>query len=393
MKTYVKNFDSMNLNKITSLFLATAALAAGACQKSIEYKDVVYFTGTESSAVTSMYVEGPTSLGLTVTSSNKLESEMSVGVKVDPSALPAFSESQGIEYKMLPDGSYKLDENSFKIEAGKNVSLPVKFEILSMDDFEDGALYCVPITLTETSNGMSILNASKTTYVVINQIITTQGPNLGQSYYISFPTIINNSLYNNMSACTMEIRVLMNSFYSASSNPGIASVMGVEENFLLRFGDISCDKNQLQYAGRGASITSSSHFNTGTWYHIAVVDDGSNLTLYVNGNVEGSVESSGKSAINLAWDYMDGFHIGRSERGRLMNGIVSEARVWNRALNVIELENNQCYVDPASEGLIGYWRLDELVDGKFKDLTGNGNDGEPSSSVKWYEGLKCPVID
>ena len=381
----------MKLNKLTTLFLATAAFAAGACQKSIEYRDVVYFTGTESSPVTSMYVEGPTSLGLTVTTSNKLESGMSVGVKVDPSALPAFCESQGIDYVMLPEGSYKLDEDSFKVEAGKNVSLPVKFEIVSMDDFEDGAKYCVPITLTETSNGLDVLQASKTTYVVINQIITTQGPDLNKSYYINFPTIINNALYSNMTACTMEIRVKMDSWQNGS--PFISSVMGVEENFLLRFGDVSCDKNQLQYAGRGASITSSSHFNTGVWYHIAVVDNGSTLTLYVNGNVEGTVDSSGKSAINLAWDYMDGFHIGRSERSRLMDGVVSEARVWNRALNVIELENNQCYVDPNSDGLIGYWRLNELVDGKFKDLTGNGNDGEPTSSVAWYEGLKCPVVD
>lgn len=384
----------MKINRFAISFLATAAFAAGACQKSVEYRDVVYFTGTESSPITSMYVEGPTALGLTVTSSSKVASDVNVGVTVDPDALAAFSASQGIEYKMLPEGSYKLDGNSFKIESGKAVSLPLQFEILSMDDFEDGALYCVPVRLTDTDNGMDILNASRITYIVINQIITTQGPNLAQNYYISFPTTVNNSLYHNLSACTMEIRVLMNGFYSASSNPGIASVMGVEENFLLRFGDISCDKNQLQYAGRGASVTSSSHFNTNTWYHIAVVDNGSTLTLYVNGNVEGTVDSSGKSAIDLAWDYCGGFHIGFSERGRFMNGIVSEARVWNRALNIIELENNQCYVDPNSEGLIGYWRLDELVEGKFKDLTGNGNDGEPSSTnFKWYENLKCPVID
>ena len=50
-------------------------------------------------------------------------------------------------------------------------------------------------------------------------------------------------------------------------------------------------------------------------------------------------------------------------------------------------------MDPNSEGLIGYWRLNELVDGKFKDLTGNGNDGTPTAGVAWYEGLKCPVID
>lgn len=378
-------------NKLATLFLAAAVLSAGACQKSIGFRDVVYFTGTESSPTTSMYVEGPTALGLTVTASSKLESDVTVGVKVDPTTLAAFSQSQGVDYVMLPEGSFKLDENSFKIEAGKNVSLPVNFEITSMDDFVDGAKYCVPITLTETSNGMDILKASKTTYVVINQIVTTQGPDLNQNYYINFPTIVNNAMFSNMSACTMELRVKVDGWQEET--PYISSLMGVEENFLLRFGDVSCDNNQLQYAGRGASVTSSSHFNTGVWYHIAVVDNGSTLTLYVNGNVEGTVDSSGKSAINLAWDYMDGFHIGRSETGRLIDGVLSEARVWNRALNVIELENNQCYVDPKSEGLIGYWRLDELVDGKFKDLTGNGNDGEPTASVKWYEGLKCPVVE
>ncbi|HBN01260.1 MAG TPA: hypothetical protein DD383_01300, partial [Rikenellaceae bacterium] len=86
-----------------------------------------------------MYVEGPTALGLTVTASSKLESDVTVGVKVDPTTLAAFSQSQGVDYVMLPEGSFKLDENSFKIEAGKNVSLPVNFEITSMDDFEDGA--------------------------------------------------------------------------------------------------------------------------------------------------------------------------------------------------------------------------------------------------------------
>lgn len=384
----------MKLNKLSMILLAAAAFVAGACQESMEYRDVVFFTGTENTPVTSMYVEGPTAIGLTVTSSAKLGTEVTVGVQVVPEALEAFNKANGTAYKMLPEGSYKLDGTQFKIEAGKSVSLPLSFEILSMDDFEDGVIYCAPIRLTETSNDMAVLEASRITYIVINQIITTKGPDFGQADYISMPSMINNSMFSDMGQCTMEIRVKMDKFYAASANPGIASVIGVEENFLLRFGDISCDKNQLQYAGRGASVTSSSHFNTDTWYHIAVVDNGSTLTLYVNGNVEGTTDSSGKAAINLAYDWMDGFHIGYSERGRLMDGVVSEARVWNRVLSPIELVNNQCYVDPASEGLVCYWRLDGLVDGVFKDLTGNENHGIPSKTdLTWYEGLKCPVVE
>lgn len=382
----------MKLNKLSMILLATAAFAAAACQESIEYKDVVFFTGTESTAVTSMYIEGPSSIGLTVTSSKKLGEDMTVGVQIAPEVLPAFNQASGTSYQMLPEGSYKMEETFFTIENGKSVSLPVNFEILSMDDFDEGVLYCVPIRLTETSNGMDVLESSRITYIVINQIITTKGPDFGKTNYIHMPTMINNPMFNDMGVCTMEIRVRMDGW--ATSNPFISSVIGVEENFLIRFGDISCDNNQLQYAGRGASLTSESHFDTGVWYHVAVVDNGSTLTLYVNGNVEGTVDSSGKSAINLAWDYSDGFHIGRSAGGRLMDGVVSEARVWNRVLSPIELVNNQCYVDPTSEGLVCYWRLDGLVDGKFQDLTGNGNHGVPSNSnINWYEGLKCPVVD
>ncbi len=384
----------MKNNILTMFFLATAALAAGACQESIQYADVVYFTGTENSPVTSMYVDGPSSMGITVTSSAKLSSEMTVDVEVNGAAVDAYNAAHGTAYKMLPEGSYKLSSSNLKIEAGKNVSLPVNFEILSMDDFEEGVAYCAPLTITGTSNGMKVLEASRTTYVLISQIITTKGLETRGNNYVSFPSITNNAMYHYMTACTMEIRVYMNSFYSESSNPGIASVMGVEENFLLRFGDISCKKNQLQYAGRGASVTSKSQFNTKQWYHLAVVDDGTNLVLYVDGEIEGQVASSGKAAIDLAWDYMDGFHIGFSERGRLMDGIVSEARVWNRALNAIELENNQCYVDPKSEGLIGYWRLDGLDEnGKFVDMTGNGNHGTPNRAPAWSGDIKCPVID
>lgn len=373
--------------------LASAALAAG-CQKAIGYEDVVFFTGTENSPVTNMYIDGPTSMGLSVTSSSKLSTDMSVSVVVDGAAVDTYNAAHGTSYKMLPEGSYSLSADSFTISAGSSVSQPLTFDIVSMDDFEEGALYCIPFRLTGTSNGMKILETSRTTYVMINQIITTNGINLQQSNYVSFPTIINNADYHDLPVCTMEIRVKMNSFYGATANPGIASVIGVEENFLLRFGDISCDKNQLQLAGREASVTSSLHFNTGQWYHIAVVDDGSTATLYADGEAVGSTDSSGKDPIDLAWDYMDGFHVGFSERGRLMNGVVSEARVWTRALTPTELVNNQCYVDPASEGLLGYWRLDSLnEENKIVDLTGRGNDGEPSNTSLVWEELKCPVVD
>ena len=46
----------MKFNHILSGLALTAAVLAAGCQKSLEYSDVVYFTGTENSNITNMYV-------------------------------------------------------------------------------------------------------------------------------------------------------------------------------------------------------------------------------------------------------------------------------------------------------------------------------------------------
>ncbi len=63
---------------------------------------------------------------------------------------------------MLPAGSYRLSDDAVTIAEGTNVSTPSSFEIVSMDDFDEGAHYCVPLKITGTSNGMGVLEASRT---------------------------------------------------------------------------------------------------------------------------------------------------------------------------------------------------------------------------------------
>lgn len=89
----------------------------------------------------------------------------------------------------------------------------------------------------------------------------------------------------------------------------------------------------MQLAGRGTSITAPNALSLGRWYHIAVVDNGSEMTIYIDGNAEISVDSSSSKAINLGFYYNSPFAIGMSAADvRYFNGYVSEARVWKRAL-------------------------------------------------------------
>ena len=388
------------MKKQVLLCLVAAVALLFGCKKPLEYRDVVYFTGSEGSPVASMYLDGPTSMGFSVTSSCRVNDDVTVSLVVDGDALVEFNKNNGTAYALLPTSSYTLSSMAPVIKGGTCVSEPFFLEINALDDLEEGILYCLPMRISDTSNGMDILGASMYKFVTINQIITTKAAatsNSTTSYrgnnYFTVPTMVLNEKLRDLGVCTMECRVKMNAFYPANNNPGIATVMGQEERFLIRFGDISCDNDQLQVAGRGASLTSKSHFSTGRWYHVAAVDNGSFITLYVDGEVEGQISSSGKSAIDLGWDWEGGFAIGNSCGNRIMNGYLSEMRIWQRELSPVEMKNNQCYVDPASPGLIAYWRFNGSEGTTVPDLTGHGYDAIANGAINWLENVKCPEVN
>ena len=200
----------MKFNHILSGLALTAAVLAAGCQKSLEYSDVVYFTGTENSNITNMYVDGPSSMGVTVTSSCKMAADVQVALAVDAAAVDAYNALHGTDYRMLPAGSYRLSDDAVTIAEGTNVSTPSSFEIVSMDDFDEGAHYCVPLKITGTSNGMGVLEASRTQYIFISQITTTRGINLKNSWYITMDGMVDDPALKDLPACTMEIRMYAN---------------------------------------------------------------------------------------------------------------------------------------------------------------------------------------
>lgn len=389
----------MKTNKMIAILLATAALAAG-CQESQEYADVVYFTGTERSPLTNVYIDGPSSIAVSVTSSAKMQHDVEVPIVVDPAALEAYNAEKGTSYALLPEGSYSLSTTAALIRTGSAVSDPVAVEIESMDDLDFGLVYCLPLRITGTSDGTRVLSSSQTTFIVFNQLIKTRGVDLQGSWQIEMDnTMKGKPELDNLPACTVEIRMYAKGWSGMSH--GISSLLGVEENFMLRIGDVSIGgveepKSILNIAGRGSSLSALDNpLSLNRWYHVAAVENGSTLKLYIDGVEVASVSSADRNPVNLGFYYNSSFCIGRSANDyRRFNGMVSEARVWKRALTPIELLNNQCYVNPATaEGLIGYWRLDEADGRTFKDISGNGYDGVASSNPVWTEEIHCPVVE
>lgn len=375
------------MKSITIWIVSFFALILAGCQNAAEKEDMIYFSGTERNPAMSITVEGPASYGLSVTSSCKVEKDMKVKLRLAPELLELYNTKVGKTYELLPDNSYNLDNDELIIEKGNHVSAKTLFNINKLDDFVDGKVYCMPIQIVGVDGGMSVLESSRVAYIVVNRTIITNAIDLRGSCAFKVEQFQGNEKLKSLPAVSMEARVNVTGFMERS--PFISTIMGIEENFLLRFGDVTIDKSQLQLAGGGRQVTAPLKFATNTWYHVAVVYNGSSVKLYINGELSASKDGL-SGAIDLTGG-SQGFYIGQSCGSRKLNGKISECRVWTKALSDIDIQNNMCAVDVESPDLLAYWKMNEGTGNTVKDWSGNGYDLTPlGGTITWIEGVKCP---
>lgn len=356
-----------------------------ACTNVETFKDVLYFTGTEDSPAVKYTIDGPAEIGVTVSASCQATSDQTIRVRVDQDKLEGYNALYGKKYKMVPTEDYMLSNDEIVLKAGENISEQLIFSLLRASNFEEGVTYCVPLTITDVTGGMPVLDSSRTVYLVLNQVMVVNAANLSRTN-MQLPFESDPSLAA-VPQVTMEARVKVNNF--ASSSPFISTVMGVEEEFLLRFGDTTIKPNQIQLAGGGFPVTGKTEFEVDKWYHLAVVFDGSTIKLYVNGELDGQVDAPRGPVILCGNTDKRRFCIGSSVNSRYLEGSISEVRVWKRALTQNEIQNNMCYISPDYyQDMVAYWRFNEGGGSVIKDWTGNGWD--ISRSLNWTEGVRCP---
>lgn len=372
-----------NIGFLLSLFL----VFFNSCKEADELVNVVYMTGTEKTTLTRVSIDGPTEFGISATCTEKVNKDVRVEFSINSSLVDSYNSEKGTSYRALPEGVGKLEKNVSVIKSGSNISEAIMFLLTTTEGLEEGISYLVPITLV-SADGYQVLESCRTVYVLLNQVIVTKALSLANYTRFYVPKFKENAELKSIPKISMECRVKVNKFQTR--DPFISSVMGIEydENFLLRFGDVTIDNNQLQLTAKD-QVTPSDHFETGKWYHIATVFDGNTIYMYINGELAAS-KAATRGPVNL-YDGGD-FNFGYSYDGRYLDGAISEARVWTKALTQVEIQENMCYVSPDTEGLLAYWRFNEGEGYKSVDCTGHGYDAVSYSgrNAKWIEGVKCP---
>lgn len=351
---------------------------------------------------------------LSATLSAPTDREVTATLAIDADAVLRYNERHGTDYGLLDAAHYELSAQHLSIEAGSVVSEPVTVRFKDLTVLPADVTYLLPVSVSSPDIGL--LEASATVWYLVKQTsaITTVADLTDN--WITFPTLDEagpqSDLFNGLKAVTYEIIVRVKSFNPEVS---ISSVMGVEQYLLLRFGDTGFPRQQLQVQAGANKFPDSDDalsLEAGEWYHLALTYDAlsGQIQILVNGQVQsaGTVKWSG-SEINLAMRAMYDadpvgnaslfdayqFFIGLSyDEKRPLQGEVAEARVWSVVRTQEEIWEHMYDVDPASEGLLGYWKFDKPEDGDVvRDATGHGNDGVAAKPLQWNTSVEVPQLN
>ena len=351
---------------------------------------------------------------LSATLSAPTDRDVTATLAIDADAVSRYNERHGTDYALLDAAHYELSAQMLTIAAGNVISEPATVRFKDLTVLPADVTYLLPVSVS--SSDIGLLEASATVWYLVKQTsaITTVADLTDN--WITFPTLDEagpqSEIFNGLKAVTYEIIVRVKSFNQAVD---ISSVMGVEQYLLLRFGDSGFPRQQLQVqagANKFPDADDVLSLEAGEWYHLALTYDAlsGQMQILVNGQVQsaGTVKWSG-GEINLAMRAMYDadpeanaslfdayqFFIGLSyDEKRPLQGEVAEARVWSVVRTQEEIWEHMYDVDPASEGLLGYWKFDKPEDGDVvRDATGHGNDGVAAKPLQWNTSVEVPQLN
>lgn len=392
----------MKTMKLKYLFASLACAAAFAgCQEAAEYTPSIYITEAqkEPAKIVTIYEAGQKA-EFSVSASKIVSEETHVTLQVCPELLDEYNTTYGRTCVLLDDDLYNFAKKEVTIKAGTNVSDAC--EIVVKELLEPGTFYCLPLRIVKTDGSMPVLAPSSTLYIVFRAPVHGKGVYIGSGNKYIVPGFYDQKGQDgtrDLSAIpemTLECRVYANSF--TKSDPYISSIMGLEGNVCLRFGDVKIGYDVLQICmGDYQPAAINSPCATNQWYHVAGVWTRSSLRVYIDGKFITETRHKGESVdisqVQLWNGSGIGFGLGCASNynsNRPLNGYLAEARVWTRALTASEIANvkDLVIVDPKSPDLLAYWKMDaseSVTDyrepysrwnlrNKVVDQTGNGYD-------------------
>lgn len=356
----------MNKHIFNYLVLGGMALLMAACSNTASdlLEPKVYFESKENTLSMEDGIDVMT-LNLTSRLSTTVSSEVDVSYAIaDPSVVEEYNAKYGTAYEMFDPSSVKLSSTTSIIPSGKLYAGNVKLELSNLEALGEGKVFVVPIRVESAS--LPTLPGTNIAYFFLSKPIKITKVGTFSNHYISVKFPVGTFF----SSFTYETLLYVNSFSSNNT------IMGTEGVMILRIGDApGTPRDFLEAAGRQKyNVTEA--LKTGRWYHVALTynQPSGKTAIYVNG-AKWAGSDWGIDGFDPNSDV--GFYIGRILNfpwgDRPLNGYMSEVRVWSVARTENQLNQNMLGVDPQSDGLELYYKLDgseTQEGGVIKDTSG-----------------------
>ena len=301
----------------------------------------------------------------------------------DTAVVNEYNRLNETPYASLPQESFSLSSEETTIEAGTSVSTPITLTVPPYSEAlkASGKKYAIGFRLENTSGNASVLPSGSKIVYILDQVVIQPVVVLDQSHYVSQNLVKNYPL----TEWTVEMNINKHILYTEVGRGNNQAIFGAgPDEIYIRFGDAPIEGNRLQIKTQGTQMNSLALFNEHTWYHLAFVCTGTKLYLYVNGQLDNSMDLPGKTtnvnSINICSPstYWHG------------NAMYSEVRFWQRARSQAEIANNMYACDPTTPGLITYYKMNEGEGYSFRDASGNGNNAETNGQAvpEWIQDVR-----
>jgi hypothetical protein len=213
-------------------------------------------------------------------------------------------------------------------------------------------------------------NTSDSSPVSITVVMAT--PNsLALNGTLDYLEVPNSPTINLTSAFTAEAWVRLNSstgtYQSIFERYGQPDANGNNGGFYFRVKpDGKLEFGALRSIQAGIGVQGNTLLTNGVWHHVAGVCDGSQLRIYVDGQLDAALSYN-----YLPTTGMTNLFVGSGNwGGGRINGLIDEARLTASALYGADFTpQSQLLSEPSTRGL---WKFDDASAG---DFSGNGNNG------------------
>ena len=337
----------------------------------------------------SIDTESSIAVTATVRATQTVAQDTKATLGVDEQALDTYNKKNGTNYILLPTDKYSFSEKEVTIQAGKVSAgvASITIQPMTQEMLASGNKYSLPISIMHTDG--NLLESMQNMIYLMDPVIITSVPVLTGST----PAKLNMTKDYNVTQWSVEFRVNMSilgtevgeynnqALFSANPSSGKAE----DGEIYIRFGDAPIAGNILQVKTQGTQINCPTPFNAKQWYHLAFVCNGPTLTIYVDGKVEATLDLPNKP---LSLD-RNNFGICGGGSYLVADVMMSELRFWTTAISQSQIQNNMYTINPQTEGLEGYWKLNEGDGSTFNDATGHGNTGVATNGVvRWEHGIR-----